>query len=951
MPRLPALLCFLLPLLQRQGVDFTSSSLSFSLLPSVGLVEATRARQRVGALVASPDDSLANEEDDEDSVLSEQDQDAEDECEAQAVMQSMLEDELSGASTNLMAASPQWKTLRENLRQHMDNKELCAPQTGTGPVCRQMKTLEDGSSEASATATSELKCGGSAYEKLIERYVHEKNCMAAIVFSHVLAQNWLGHLDASKATSGSEVERKGIIEVLVSNYKTAMDSGILDDQLWYVYKDAAQLLEEFRTAATDGLNAFNSEDVRAALLRRRSNQVAILCSAGNGNEAHLGANVIVNEGSVIFRVNLDGQDAATVEAFTAAINTFAQKFVQVVLEDGGLLDRAIDLHKQFYRFRFFKVQGLMQNAEPSTDVREQNKLMAALPLEKHKKKHKHNKKEDEELHESASFLQVQEIPQQIPFQQMPPQVAAVPTAAPIMPVTAPMTLPGAVQSSMAFVPEAAATLAAGVVSPLGVPTGDFDVNAAAAQAFAQPQDVAVPVVAQQPQLRSVLPVAPQPMPADFHPQEPQTMPGLAGPGPMPQTVGSQGPVNGVVAEQDVATPLGGLSPQLLQPVASAALAAPAVGVQQHEQEAPLSPVEAYERDAAKMQLPEAQDARLPSVASGASEHQADRADGDEPQKDTEEAHEARKGAHAAHKGELGALGIPGEMPEMPWRVQQMPKQTKAVPIKQKVTAIMSRLRMLKMQNETIAYEANTEEVERIVKAAYLDMTDRVFDVWGALLPQAAVTTTAQLLTLLLPKPDVDLAEFYNKTMGPDGTIVDGYHDQLPVNHTRLVERFGEYIEEVYRDCWRIFFSTNDNFLGSSKPVATPPVSEMVASNNSAISALELADMADAAVSAFTETASRHGSGNTKPLRPARVEHSFISTAASASKGIDLAVVDSSEGVPMSELSSVFTDEDKVQDMTVKALRSASSTVFTSFGAISCALLTAGATLLLTAFTA
>lgn len=56
--------------------------------------------------------------------------------------------------------------------------------------------------------------------------------------------------------------------------------------------------------------------------------------------------------------------------------------------------------------------------------------------------------------------------------------------------------------------------------------------------------------------------------------------------------------------------------------------------------------------------------------------------------------------------------------------------------------------------------------------------DRVLDVWASLLPQAAVTTTAQLITILLPKPDVDFAEFYNKTLNADGTITDGVTGQL-----------------------------------------------------------------------------------------------------------------------------------------------------------------------------
>lgn len=174
--------------------------------------------------------------------------------------------------------------------------------------------------------------------------------------------------------------------MIVGEYKKAMDSGVIDDQLWYIYEEASNILQDLKKGAIQGLNAFNSEEVRKVWVKRRTQQVAILCGLGNGKAAELGTSVIVNEGNLIFRVNLDGADDDAVTAYTHAIKSFAEHFVRALLEKGGLVDRAIELHKKFHKFRFYKIQGLMQNSEPSTDVREQNKLMNALPLVKHKKK-------------------------------------------------------------------------------------------------------------------------------------------------------------------------------------------------------------------------------------------------------------------------------------------------------------------------------------------------------------------------------------------------------------------------------------------------------------------------------------------------------------------------------------------------------------------------------------
>lgn len=89
-------------------------------------------------------DGTADTEDDDDSILTESEQDAEDECEAQEVMQRMITDELAGKSSSMLAASPQWKILKENLEKHADNLEMCtgAKTSSAAPVCRQISTSD-----------------------------------------------------------------------------------------------------------------------------------------------------------------------------------------------------------------------------------------------------------------------------------------------------------------------------------------------------------------------------------------------------------------------------------------------------------------------------------------------------------------------------------------------------------------------------------------------------------------------------------------------------------------------------------------------------------------------------------------------------------------------------------------------------------------------------------------
>ncbi|KEP65037.1 UNVERIFIED_CONTAM: hypothetical protein HHA_243930 [Hammondia hammondi] len=928
-------LLVLLPLLQRQDSAARALQSRFpenaSLFPSALVAEATRARHRASTLAADDDETT----DDEDTVLSEQEQEAEDECEAQVVVQKMLQAELDGSSTSLMAASPQWKHLKASLEKHMDNKELCAPLSGSQPVCRQVQKADD--AEVVGSATTQLKCGGAEYEKLIEKYVHEKNCLTAVVFSHVLAQTWLGHTDPSKAFGGgSEFARRGIVDVLVSQYKKAMDSGFLDDTLWYIYQDTAALLENFKSAAVQGLNAFNSDAVKKALLRRRETQTAIFCSAGNGGDAHLGPNVIVNDGALIFRVNLDGEDGAAVDAFTEAIRTFATTFVQAVLEEGGFLDRAIELHKRFYKFRFFKVQGLMQNAEPSADVREQNKLMNALPIEKRRKK-----KQEKTPTENASFLQVASgakvdpqqlqlapisVPTQLPTQlapQMPTTVSQVPLAVvPPTPAVIPTTQAvGAPDPYLSSVPMA--TAVTDMMQPVAAIAPVAAVAAVAPQQLSEvPQSLPLPQ-ALQPQAPSVQGLA---APTQQTPLPQANTAAVAQPAVTFPTAATTGQTLFTPSEQ---TPTM-LGPQGPMPGVQGSNPATAPSTQM---EPPLSPVEVYEQGAQHQPLEQQTEMsepvqRNPEKPSTQEEVPAKKV---ESRAKTSEQNQKYSGALSAP----GTLDERGHLPEVTYNAAKISLQpVKAVPIKQKVQAIFSRLRMLKMSNETVLYEPDTAMVEKTVKAAYLDTTDRVFDVWGALLPQAATTTTAQLLTLLLPKPDVDLAEFYNKTMTSEGVISDGLQSQLPVNHTRLVERFSLLLEETYRNCWRSFFNTNDNFLSSSGSSETEEKAAISAASNPTVSAVQLSD---AKVVDLADGVVQRGLEKAASMEAVVKGHSFVSLKSSSTeKGIDIAIVDSSDGVGVSELAKVFTDEELVHNLTEKALSSGSSTLWASAGALAVA---------------
>ncbi|ESS31650.1 hypothetical protein TGVEG_243930 [Toxoplasma gondii VEG] len=929
-------LLVLLPLLQRQDSAAPAVQSRFpgsgSLLPSALVAEATRARHRASTLAADDEETP----DDEDTVLSEQEQEAEDECEAQAVVQKMLQAELDGSSTSLMAASPQWKHLKASLEKHMDNKEMCAPLSGSQPVCRQVQKADD--TEVVGSATTELKCGGAEYEKLIEKYVHEKNCLAAVVFSHVLAQTWLGHTDPSKASGGgSEVARKGIIDVLVSQYKKAMDSGFLDDTLWYIYQDTATLLENFKSAATQGLNAFNSDAVRKALLRRRETQTAIFCSAGNGGDAHLGANVIVNDGALIFRVNLDGEDGVAVDAFTEAIRTFATTFVQAVLEEGGLLDRAIELHKRFYKFRFFKIQGLMQNAEPSADVREQNKLMNALPMEKHRKT-KHAKTPTE----SASFLQVTSGVKVDPQQLQPVAPISVPTQlAPQMP-TPVSPLP------LAVVPPTPAVIS--TTQAVGAPDPYLSSvpMATAVTDMMQPVAAIAPAAPVAPQQLSEVPQS-LPLPQMPQPQAPSVQ-GLAAPTqltPLPEantaavaqpavtfpTAATTGQTLFTPSEQTPTMP--GLQepmPGLQRPMSGVQGSMPAIAPSTH-MEPPLSPLEVYEQGAQHQPLEQHPEVSEPVQSNPEKPPTQEEVPAKQIESRPQTTEQKRK--YSGALSALGALDARGHLPEMTYNAAKISLQpVKAVPIKQKVQAIFSRLRMFKMNNETVLYEPDTEIIEKTVKAAYLDTTDRVFDVWGALLPQAATTTTAQLLTLLLPKPDVDLAEFYNKTMNSEGVISDGLQSQLPVNHTRLVERFALFLEEVYRDCWRNFFNVNDNFLSSSSSSETGEKATLSAASIPTVSAVQLSD---AKVVDLADGVVRRGLEKAASMEAVVKGHSFVSLKSSTTeKGIDIAIVDSSDGVGVNELAKVFTDEKLIQELTEKALSSGASTLWASAGTLAVA---------------
>ena len=61
-------------------------------------------------------------------------------------------------------------------------------------------------------------------------------------------------------------------------------------------------------------------------------------------------------------------------------------------------------------------------------------------------------------------------------------------------------------------------------------------------------------------------------------------------------------------------------------------------------------------------------------------------------------------------------------------------------------------------------------------------SDHVFVEAFMMLPQAFVVSTFKLISLLLPNPQVDFAEFYNSTLADDGTITEGFSGELVCAH-------------------------------------------------------------------------------------------------------------------------------------------------------------------------
>lgn len=683
-------------------------------LGSVGLLCALSAggtpsdASRVGAHVLASSPPLSSlemrvKDNDSDEVLDESDLKEEDACEGEEAMAAVMRGEIK----KLKDVNSPWVRFLSKLTEVKDSKQVCTIPQNSEYLCK-LPTATEGSK-----GPPQLPCGGDEYMKLIGTFVHTKNCVLSLAVTQTLTQNWLGH-------SGNE----GIFLKLIKQYESAMQFSGLDSELYYIYRDSAQLLKELTQSAKDGVAAFHSLEIKSVLLKRRRELTSLLCALGRGTEADTGSNVVVSDKVVVIRGQFSESENEALAAFRTAVDTFGV-FVKGLLEEGGFLDRATAIHKELHKFRFSKLNALFSTIEPTTNEGDEAlSLMKIIPVKHHKKRSPH-KEEAAGAPAAAALGQASFLEGAM---QDDPATAAPAAAVPVAPAPA-------------AVAQAAAPPAAGdsllVAVPVPHQQQQQQQQAAPAAPAATPQAAAAPAAA---------PAAPPPASAATPPAASAgAAPAPAVPGPAPTIFGASFEPPAPAATAPAASKA---APELAAAVhAAAPAAAPAAAV-------------------ASAGAPSAPGVPAPHISG---------------------AH--HEGSEESHKG---------------------------VPIRQKVVAMASKLRMFEIHGEELGYNADVAALEKTIKAGYTDFTDKIYVVWAQLLPQAFTLTTFKFLALLMPSPVVDMAEFYNSTMGEDGTIKEGFVGEPPVNNKLMVERFSVAVDDAYKDSWRRFFAAADD-LGLEAP--------------------------------------------------------------------------------------------------------------------------------------
>ncbi|OEH78228.1 hypothetical protein cyc_00091 [Cyclospora cayetanensis] len=307
-----------------------------------------------------------------DDPLDEEELREEEACGGQEAMSNVMTSELE----KLRDPTSPWAKFLSKLTAIKDAKQVCTQSQTSEGLCSLPEAPEGGSSTA-----LQLPCGGDDYMKLISNYVRTKNCILSLAVTQTLTQNWLGH-------AGSD----GIFPQLIAKYEKALEYASLDSELYSLYQDSAQLLREVIQSAKDGIAAFHSPELKAVFLKRRKELTALLCALGRGAEADTGANVVVSDHMVVIRGNFEESEEEALTAFQSAVDTFGL-YVQALLEDGGFLQRATDIHVTLHKFRLSKLSAMLTDIEPSTNEGDDALSLMRIIPGKHNKQSKHKTKE------------------------------------------------------------------------------------------------------------------------------------------------------------------------------------------------------------------------------------------------------------------------------------------------------------------------------------------------------------------------------------------------------------------------------------------------------------------------------------------------------------------------------------------------------------------------------
>ncbi|KAL8426521.1 hypothetical protein Efla_004886 [Eimeria flavescens] len=755
---------------------------------------------------------------------------------------------MEGDLKRLKDSSSPWVRFLGKMTEVKDSKQVCMQPRGSEALCT-LPAAAEGSKQP-----PHLQCGGDEYMQLISSYIRTKNCVLSLAVTQTLTQSWLGHTGDS-----------GIFQRLTTQYEKAMEYPNLDSPLYYLYQDAAQLVKEVMQSAKDGLAAFHSPEIKEVLQKRRRELIGLLCALGRGSEVDFGSNVIVSDKMVVIRGSFEESESEALGAFKDSVDAFGV-FVRALLEEGGFLDRATVIHDTLHRIRFSKLNALFDSVvPPATEGDDSLSVMKIIPVKQGGGGKAHKRKEqqqgsDAEQQQQTSFLEtaLQEEPAVFP-------VAAGQT----LPPTAAVVFPQQQQLQLQQMAQPAAAAAA----PAATTPVPAAAVAAPAAAVAAPAAAAAPAAYASPAQAAYAPPAPAaPAPAAYAPPAP------AAPAPAASAPAPAAP-----------------APAPAAPAAAPAAPAPAM---------PTVPPAA---------------AAAPSetaVFGGESKAPAEGPFSNEAPADAG----ARAGAAtiataggAAAAGEGAAAGAASaeasHPPPPPSSSSSYREEHKGVPIRQRIFNMATKLRMFEVSEGQLTYFGDVAALDKTVKAGYTDITDKIFVVWAQILPQAFAVTTFKFLSLLLPNPSVDFAEFYNCTMKEDGSVEEGFLGEPPVNHKLLVERFSAAVDDAYKSTWRRFFQAADELNLDSR---NQQQQQELQQQGVAVSALELEP------------------GMVKP-------HSFVSSPED-SEEYNLAIVSSSDGLSLDGLAQ-YVDQTAANAQTVEALASAGHSAGpTAFGLLGAAAL-------------